>query len=274
MAFFKRKPKPERFESANELKLLTPDTPFAIIEAFKMLSTNIRYLNVDSKCKKIAVTSAVSGEGKTTLCVNLATSFAQNLDGAKVLIIDADLRQPKVAKLLGLDIKQSGVTEYLAGIDEKPNIVVHADTRLHVLTSGAPGVNPTRLVSSPKMKELLLELGEIYDYIFVDTPPVTIVPDAVLVNDYVNGYIIACRADYSNINLMDNCVEQLKLVGAEIFGFVLMSMKMKSYGGKSKYGSYYKYNRYDEKAREQAKAKKAEAQTPDDKKSEDVESDG
>lgn len=244
MAFFKKK---ARFESESELKLMTSQTPFAIKEAFKMLYTNIRYISVDSKCKKVAVTSAVSGEGKTTLCANLATTFAQNLESGRVLLIDTDLRQPKVAKLLGMDIKQSGLTEYLAGIDEKPNIVLHPETKLHVITSGATALNPTKLISSPRMKALFAELEEKYDYIFVDTPPVTIVPDAVLVNDYVNGYIIACRSDYSNINLIDRCVEQLKLVGAEILGFVLTSLKMKSYGGKSKYSSYYKYNRYNEK---------------------------
>lgn len=246
MAFFKRQPKP-RFESESELKLLTSETPFAIREAFKMLYTNIRYLSVPTKCKKIAVTSAVSGEGKTTVCANLAASFAQNLEGRRVIVIDTDLRQPMVAKLLGMDIKQSGLTEYLAGIDEKPNIVEHPETKLHVITSGATAGNPTKLISSPRMKALFEELEKNYDYIFVDTPPVTIVPDAVLVNDYVSGYIIACRSDYSNINLVNSCVEQLKLVGAEILGFVLTSLKMKSYGGKSKYSVYYKYNRYNEK---------------------------
>ena len=246
MALFRKKTKND---SATELKLVNKETPFAIREAFKMLYTNIRYINVESKCKKFAITSAVSGEGKTTLCVNLASTFAQNLEGKRVLVIDTDLRQPKVAKLLGLDIKQSGLTEYLAGIDEHPNIIEHPDTKLHVITSGATGVNPTKLISSSRMSALFSELEDKYDYIFVDTPPVTIVPDAVLMNDHVNGYIIACKADYSSINLVDSCVEQLHLVGAEIIGFVLLSLKMKAYGygGKSRYSSYYKYNKYNKK---------------------------
>lgn len=246
MGLFRKK---QKNNGATELKLVNAETPFAIREAFKMLYTNIRYISVDSECKRFAITSAVSGEGKTTLCVNLAMTFAQNLDGKRVLVIDTDLRQPKVAKLLGMDIKQSGLTEYLAGIDETPNIVVNPDTKLHVLTSGATGVNPTKLISSPRMATLFETLKEQYDYIFVDTPPVTIVPDAVLMNDHVNGYVIACKADYSSINLVDGCVEQLRLVGAEIIGFVLLSLKMKAYGygGKSKYSSYYKYNKYNQK---------------------------
>jgi capsular exopolysaccharide synthesis family protein len=244
MLFFKKK---QKTNSATELKLVTAETPFAIREAFKMLYTNIRYISVESKCKKIAITSAVSGEGKTTLCVNLASTFAQNLEDKRVLVIDTDLRQPKVAKILGMDRKQSGLTEYLAGIDEEPNIVEHKETKLHVRTSGATGLNPTKLISSPRMANLFKKLEEEYDYIFVDTPPVTIVPDAVLMNDYINGYVIACKADYSSINLIDNCIEQLKLVGAEIIGFVLLSLKMKSFSRKSKYSRYYRYNRYNEK---------------------------
>ena len=220
-------------------------TPFAIREAYKALYTNVRYLNIEDKCKKIVVTSAVPGEGKTTLSVNLAVTLAQNLENKRILLIDSDMRRPRVAPSLGLDPKRHGLSEYLAGIDEDPSFEYVDAHKLTVLTSGGSNVNPTKLIGSERMHKLLDACSQEFDYIIIDTPPVTVVTDAVLYNSNVNGYIIATRSEYSNTHKLSECIASLEQVGAEIFGIVLSDIKMKSAGGKySKYSKYSRYSRY------------------------------
>ena len=225
-----------------ELKIVNKSTPFAIREAFKALYTNILYLNIEDKCKKIAITSAVPGEAKTTISLNLAITLAQTLEDKKVLLIDADLRQPKIAKLLSIDPKSKGLSEYLAGIDESPNIINTPEYKLSVLVSGASGANPTKLIGSTKMAELLKKCEEEYDYVIIDTPPVNVVSDAVLLSNVINGYVISTKADHSNVNNVNECLETLERVGAEVFGVVLSSVKLKTSG--KRYGKYSKYNLY------------------------------
>lgn len=224
-----------------EFKVLDSTTPFAIRESFKSLYSNILYLNIEDKCKKIAVTSAVSGEGKTSVSTNLSITFAQNLEDKRILLIDCDMRQPRVAKLLSLDQNSHGLSEYLAGIDETPNFQYVEQYKLTVLTSGASNVNPTKLIGSSRLAMLIQECEEQFDYIIIDTPPVTVVTDAILLQGNVNGYIISTKADYSNINLVNECIDALNRVGAEIYGLVLSSQRLKSTG--KRYGRYG-YGRY------------------------------
>ena len=220
-----------------EFGIVDDDTPFAIREAYRALYTNVLYLNIEDKCKKIAVTSAVSGEGKTSVSTNLAITLAMNLEGKRVLLIDADMRQPTVSKMLSLD-KRHGLSEYLAGIDEDPNFDYLPQYKLMVLTSGSRNVNPTKLIGSDRMRRLIEACEEEFDYVIIDTPPVNVVTDANLLNSNVNGYIIATMAEHSNINGVAECVAKLEHIGAEIFGIVLSGAKTKGYEGK-----YSKYNR-------------------------------
>ncbi len=227
----------------DKFTIIDDTTPFAIREAYKSLYTNILYLNTPDKCKKIAITSALPGEGKTTLATNLAITIASNSSNKRVLLIDTDMRQPKVTRLLSLDIRGRGLSEYLAGIDEKPYLNFIPKLNLTVLTSGAPNANPSMLVGSPKMAELIRLCEQQFDYIIIDTPPVNIVTDALLLNEVVNGYVISTMADYSNVNHVSECVEALERIGAEIYGVVLSSLKMSSgSAGYSRYNS--KYSKY------------------------------
>lgn len=223
----------------DESHIIDETTPFAIREAYKALYTNVRYLNIEGKCKKIVVTSAISGEGKTTVSVNLALTLAQNLENKRVLLIDADMRRPRVAKALGLDSKTRGLSEFLAGIDDEPNFENVNDHRLMILTSGGPNVNPTKLIGSERMRMLLQACEEEFDYVIIDTPPVTVVTDAILFNSNVNGYIISTRSEHTNINKLSECISNLEHVGAEIFGIVISDLRMKKDSGK--YSHYSKY---------------------------------
>lgn len=213
---------------AEELGIVDENTPFAIREAYRALYSNILYLNIEDKCKKIAVTSAVPNEGKTTVSTNLAINFSQNLDDKRILLIDTDMRKPKVSILLSLDSDAHGLSEYLAGIDETPNFQYVEKYKLSVLSAGAPNVNPTKLIGSSRMTKLIEECEEQFDYIIVDTPPTNIVTDAILLQKHVNGYVISTKSDYSNLNEVNECVNNLNRVGAEIFGIVLSSVNLKN----------------------------------------------
>ena len=228
--FFKRK-------NEIDVGVINEETPFAIREAYKALFSNILYLNVSGKCKKIAVTSAISGEGKTTLAANLAITLAQNLEGKRVLLIDADMREPGIARKFLIRPGGHGLSEYLGGIDEDPHFDYLPQYKLMVITSGGRCYNPTKLIGSEKMQRLIKACENEFDYIIIDTPPVNIVTDAVLLNGIVDGYLIATRADYSDLHSLDQCVSKLERVGAEIFGIALSGVHLKGYDGKYSKGS-------------------------------------
>ena len=218
-------------------RVVDQNTPFAISESFRMLQTNILYLPISDKCKKIAVTSPVSGEGKTYISTNLAITLATNSD-KKILLIDMDMRVPRVKKLLQHRVLNSnnfhGLSEYLAGIDTVANVLKTDVENFDVLFSGKENTNPIGLINSPKMNALLEEFSEIYDYIIIDTPPVNIVTDALLMLDKVNGYILSSRVNYSNVNALNLAIESIRNVGGEVFGVVLTDANFKNYA-KSKY---------------------------------------
>ena len=229
--FSKKNNKPEV-----ELGIVNENTPFAIREAYKALYTNVLYLNIESKCKKIAITSSFSGEAKTTMATNLAVTFALNSEDKRILIIDTDMRKPKVSKLFGIDKNSRGLSEYLAALDEEPNFIEVPEHKVTVLTSGASNVNPTKLIGSRRMEELLKSCEGRFDYVFIDTPPINVVTDAILLNGHVDGYIISTREDRSSVVELNDCLETLNRIGAEVYGVVLSSAKIKA--GSMKYVRY------------------------------------
>ena len=224
-------------KSGAELDIVTHSTPFPIREAFRTLYTDVLYLNIEDKCKKIAVTSALPSEGKTTVATNLAITIAQNAEDKRVLLIDTDMRKPKVSRLLGINKMSHGLSEFLAGIDDSPNFINVPQHRITVLSSGGTNKNPTQLVSSKRMAELIKFCEQYFDYIIIDTPPISVVSDAILLHDKINGYIVSVRSDYSNINDLNGCIDRLKRTGTEIFGIVLTSYSLK--GKSKKYGGAY-----------------------------------
>ncbi|MBQ8690165.1 MAG: CpsD/CapB family tyrosine-protein kinase [Clostridia bacterium] len=237
-----KKTKAHSNDKIDELRLIDDDTPFAINEAFRALYTKVLYLPIEDKCRKIALTSAFSGEGKTYISINLAITLAKNSENKKILLIDADMRKPRVARILskyfGDKAEEGGLSEYLAGIHDEPNIISTDIPNFSILFSGKESANPIGLINSKKMDELLNKCSEQYDYIILDTPPVTVVSDAVLLADRINGYIMAARADYSNINSLSDAVSIVQNVGGEVFGVVLSSVNPKNARGSYTYKTY------------------------------------
>ena len=232
--------------AVDALKIIDESTPFAVKEAFNSLATNVIYLPITDRCKKIAITSSVSGEGKTYISINLSIVLAKNLTDKKVLLIDMDIRSPRISKLFKSfsDSYNSneGLSEYLIGISDKPNIVSTNIPGLSILFAGGESSNPAGLINSQKMTEFLKKCEEEYDYIIIDTPPINIVSDATLLNDRVNGYIITTRSEYSTTRSLAVAEELLNSVGAHIFGVVLTAYNPKK-GRKYGYSYDYKYSK-------------------------------
>ncbi len=239
---FKRKKPTHSLVKEDVFRIIDKDTPFAISESFRMLYTNVLYLPIADNCRKIVITSPVSGEGKTYISINLAITLATN-SNKKVLLIDMDMRVPRIKKLMDTKIDGDiarGLSEYLAGIDSEANILKSNYDNLDILFSGKESSNPIGLINSKKMSTLFDEISQKYDYVIIDTPPVNIVTDALLLLDKVNGYILSARTNYSNINALTSAVETIKNVGGEVFGVVLTEVNSKNFG-KTK----YKYPRGD-----------------------------
>jgi len=204
-------------------------------ESFRSLRTNIIFSNPDAKKKIFVVTSTVPAEGKTTVVVNLATAFAQF--GEKTLIIDADLRNPKLCYLFDLK-RENGVTEILSTEDPdlKRFIFQTKVPNLSLLNSGALPPNPSELLGSKKMEMLLEKLSGMYDRIILDTPPILAATDAVVLSAKTNGVIFVVKAGATPSPAVMRSLNYLKSVHANIFGAVLSMVRPEEYGD---YHYYY-----------------------------------
>lgn len=213
--------------------LLTDSTDFATKEAYKTARTNIRFsLSAGRGCKKIIVTSAGPGEGKTTTCLNLAIAFAQT--EANVLIIDADLRKPRINRHLSIE-RENGLSDLLCGMITTQEAIKHCPKHnLDCITAGQIPPNPAELLSSKEMELLLEKLGESYDYIFIDTPPVTVVTEAAAMAKCADGVIVIIRQNHTIAESVARARENLAMANAKILGYILNGVDDQSYG----YGAY------------------------------------
>lgn len=220
---------------------LSQETPFSVREAYKITRTNLMFSLTEEGCRRIAVSSSYPGEGKTTTCTNLALSFAQM--GKKVLIIDCDLRKPQVHNVFELD-NQEGISNVLGGLSKVQEVLHYIEEdRISVITSGHIPPNPAELLSSVRMKALLEELEKEYDYIFMDTPPVNMVTDAVTLSGVISGMLLVAKQGESTHKDLETALNKLSLGKVKVLGFVMTGEKQK--GGKySKYSKYSKYGKY------------------------------
>mgnify|MGYP002543042337 FL=1 len=223
--------------------ILNENTSFAVSEAYRMARTNIFYLPTKDSCKKIVIASAVASEGKSTCGINISKTLAQA--GKKVLLIDADMRRPRIAQYLAID-KQEGLSEYLAGICDNADIVKNADLGFDIIVSGNVSSSSAELLATPRVSTLLDECSKHYDYIMIDTPPVNVVTDATVLADKIDGYLLSVRAGFSNVDDIKQMVHSLEQVDAKILGIILENVdpKTEMYGKYSRYGKYGKYGRY------------------------------
>ncbi len=228
-------------------KLLDKTTPFAVREAFNQLRTNLLYTVTETDtCPIFAITSVTEASGKSTVISNLALSFAQM--GKKVLLVDGDMRCPMIYRFFDMNQKQAGLSELISGISSD---VIHKDVRpgLDLITSGRIPPNPSELLTSQRLKELLADWKTQYDFIFFDFPPIGVVADALTICQSVNGYLFDVRSGYNRAKDVLAIMDDMEQVGAKIVGVVLNDYNIKGSGGHyasrySKYGMHSKYSRY------------------------------
>ena len=227
---------------AKRSRILNDRSSFHVKEAYKALRTNIVFAIPHDSSKKIILTSSLASEGKSTNCLNIAISFAQT--GAKVVLIDCDLRKPNVANLL--NIKSSpGLSNVLANLNTIDSVIVHTEySNLDVVPSGDLPPNPSELLGSRAMKDNLDKLSEIYDYIFMDSPPVNIVTDTAVMCEMVDGVLFVVRQGQTDKESVSDAIKKLRFVNANMLGFVLNGRLTDSKAG---YGNgvrrYYRYGK-------------------------------
>ncbi len=208
---------------------------FAVREAYNALRTNVMFSIPKKKCRRIVITSADMGDGKSTNSVNLAMNIAES--GTKVLLVDCDLRRPNVAALLGIENKK-GLSNILTGYCSFENAVKAVAPNLDVVASGEIPPNPTELLGSGAFAELLDSVSEKYEYIILDSSPVNVVTDTALISELVDGVIIVVRSNRTEKDSVAQAVSSLKLVNAKILGFIFNAAETEGKSG-YKYGGYY-----------------------------------
>lgn len=193
-----------------------PKSYFA--EAYRTLRTNIQYSSYDKKLKTVLVTSADNKEGKSTICGNLALSFAQNK--RKVLLVDCDLRTPSLHKMFNVS-NVYGLTEVLLGTKRIDEAVKNYNNKIDILPSGTISSDPSELLESDELIELLEVLKEKYDLIILDSSPVRVVSDAQILAAKVDGTILVAKKNKTKLENIKEAKDLLKRVGANLVGVVL-----------------------------------------------------
>lgn len=210
--------------------------PFSIVEAYKSLRVHLLSLLENYNGKIIAVSSPNASEGKTTTAINTAITFSQL--NKKVIIVDTDSRRPSVHQKLKLT-NDIGCLDVVTEKVTLADAVKHHNEYLDVLTVGSAS-NSSELFSSAGFDKLLLELRDKYDYIIVDTPPVNLVSDSLVVSQKCDGLLLVVRTGVTTYTTFNESLANIKKLGIKLFGTV-----MNGIGGESgKYGKYKGYKKY------------------------------
>ena len=227
----------KRIKKADEKDpLISKEVPFAVEEAYKSLRTNLIFTLPEENCKIIEVTSSQQKEGKSITAVNLAISLCKN--GSRVVLVDCDLRLPTVAKKLRIEQKP-GLTNLLFGMNQMDEVINQHFSGVDVIPAGDLPPNPSEVLGSQNMKSAIEHLSQHYDYVILDTPPVGVVADAVILSQYASGIILVVRTGKTRQEDVGSAVDTLKLANANILGFVMTDTdERKQYY--DKYGYTYK----------------------------------
>jgi non-specific protein-tyrosine kinase len=211
-----------------------PHSPRA--EAFRQLRTSLRFVDVDHPRKVVLVTSALPGEGKTTSLCNLAIAVAAA--ETRVLVVEADLRRPTIADLLGIE-RAAGLTDVLTGRAQSQQVIQCWGGVIDVLSSGPLPPNPSELLASRQMTALLEELRDRYDMVLLDSPPLLPVTDAAAVAPATDGAILVCRFNETTREQIGRAAEALRAVSAPLLGTVFTMVPDSGPRAYAQYNSYY-----------------------------------
>lgn len=221
------------------------DSQSLFAESIRTIRTSVLMTALDSTHKVLVITSSIPEEGKTTVSFNLACALAQV---KRVLLIDADLRRPKIGKLLGRDSGHHGLSSLVAGTASAAECIFQdSKSGLHIMTAGDIPPNPLELLSSRRFADAIAKLKESFDIIIIDSAPIQLVSDALVLSQVANAMIYVVKADSTPYQLAQNGIKRLRQVNAPLAGVVLNQLDIEKaeryYGEYSGYGGYkgYKY---------------------------------
>ena len=241
--------------------LLSDKTEMDLIEGYAKLRMNLLYTLSEKMHRTVLVTSAISGEGKSTIAANLAVSLA--MSGKKILLIDADMRRACQSEIFYYDPNSPGLADILTGNTiAKQAVLSSVWENLDILPAGSVPTNPCELLESPAMEKLLQELEEKYDLILMDVPPINIVSDPLALSSQAAGTLFVIRQDFSDHREIRRALVSAEMTGLEVLGFVFYGEKLhqgKYYSKRAQRGYEY-YNKYDTRTRnDNAKHSKQES---------------
>jgi capsular exopolysaccharide synthesis family protein len=222
--------------------LITKYDPLSFVtESFQKVIINLEYANVDKNLKVIQFTSTLPSEGKSTFVSNL--SYLMGQKGQKVILLDLDLRKPKMNRVFNVPNK-NGLTDYLAGKISLDEAINHSDDiGIDFINAGEKTTSVINVLEAKKLKELIAQLRETYDYVLLDTPPVISVSDALYISKLADGVIFIVAQGKAKKVLVKDAIKTLKEYGVNILGIVFTQFDMKSGYG---YGQDYSYYSDDE----------------------------
>lgn len=221
---------------------LNRDTPFAVTEAYKTVRTNVIFSMAADGHKTVVVSSANEGEGKSTTSANLAITLAQT--SARVLLIDADLRKPVQHKIFNVD-NSHGMSKFLVGLESLSDALhVNIEPRLDLLTAGPTPPNPSELLGSKNMAILLDKLEEHYDYIIIDSPPINVVADALVLSAKTAGVVLVAKHCSTTYDDIGRAIDSIKFAGTNVLGVIFTNVEDLKQG--KHYKNYRDYKGYSE----------------------------
>lgn len=227
----RKKNREKKTETANK-------SSFAVIEAYNSIRTNLLFLLKQHSGNIVTISSPDVSEGKSTTALNIAVSLSQL--GNKILLIDADLRRPSIHKKTHLQ-NTSGLSDVLVGFSEFENAVNKVSPTLDVLLSGSTPPNPSELLSNDSFAELLNLVSEKYDYVIIDTPPINIVSDALVVAPKTTGVVVVIREGITSHEDFKGSIAGIEFADITLLGVVINDTDYAKTKYRSRYKNRYKY---------------------------------
>ena len=212
------------------------------MEAYKSLRTNLEFLSSAGNCKTILITSSVPEEGKSNVALNLAMTLTAS--GNRVVLVDCDLRKATISRYLRIPRNHTGLTNVITSKDEgalAAALVRVKDSGITVLTAGTIPPNPT-----PMTEKIFASLQKAFDYVIVDTPPVSLVTDAAVLCRMADGVLLVVRPGVTTIQSAQLSKKNLEAVNAHILGVVMNGYNGKQSGRRDGYSYAYSYSYYDD----------------------------
>jgi capsular exopolysaccharide synthesis family protein len=241
------------FNKSSEAVVVEQGSRTLIAEQFRYLRTSLNYIGIGVGKKKILFTSSISGEGKSFITTNLGATLA--ITGKKVVVLEMDLRKPKLSEMLNLD-KNTGLSDYFIGSKTITEIVKSTQVpNMSLISSGAIPPNPAELLMNGRLPELLNELEAMFDYVLIDTAPVSPVTDAYIISPYCDATLYVVRQGRTPRVLIQKLNDLLRNKRLKNLSIVFNGVKQKRFGSYYGYGYTYGYGYLDEKGSKKKKSK-------------------